>query len=293
SFRVGKQVRINRAAIDAYVSGGAAGSKPAEPLYPSLTAPSPASPPPERAPYPPGPEETAWERDFIICGQDISIDIMVNYLDINPDAARIYRSYLGSYNALYALYHGQINMAVIHLWDGDLDEYNVSFVRKMLPGIPARIMRIGERRHGFYVKKGNPKRLTGWNDLRRGDIVIANREKGSGTRVLLDESLRLMNIRSGAVQGYGNEYRSHLAVAGAVVQGTADFALGSESGCKTVGDVDFIPLKDECHDLVIRLADAERQPYRKILDIVLSAAFRKDLESIGGYNTRQTGSILW
>jgi putative molybdopterin biosynthesis protein len=218
---------------------------------------------------------------------------MVNYLDTNPDAIRIYRSYLGSYNGLYALYHRQVNMAVIHLWDGDLDEYNVSFVRKMLPGIPALIMRIGERQHGFYVKKGNPKQITGWNDLKRDDITLANREKGSGTRVLLDETLRLMNIRSDEIAGYGDEYKSHLAVAGAVVQGTADFAIGSESGCKTVEDVDFIPLKNECHDLVIRQADAERQPYRNILDIVASESFKRNLESLGGYNTRQTGSILW
>lgn len=287
SFRVGKQVRIYRETVDAYVSGGHTGEKPL-PLTHSGTAGTyrPAL-------KPRNPESTSPENEFIICGQDISIDIMVNYLDTNPDAIRIYRSYLGSYNGLYALYHRQVNMAVIHLWDGDLDEYNVSFVRKMLPGIPALIMRIGERQHGFYVKKGNPKQITGWNDLKRDDITLANREKGSGTRVLLDETLRLMNIRSDEIAGYGDEYKSHLAVAGAVVQGTADFAIGSESGCKTVEDVDFIPLKNECHDLVIRQADAERQPYRNILDIVASESFKRNLESLGGYNTRQTGSILW
>jgi putative molybdopterin biosynthesis protein len=113
------------------------------------------------------------------------------------------------------------------------------------------------------------------------------------TMSLLDETLRLMNIHASEVRGYENEYKSHLAVAGAVVQGTADFAIGSESGCKTVEDVDFIPLKSECHDLVIRQADTERRPCREILDIVLSEPFKKSLEDIGGYTTRQTGSILW
>jgi putative molybdopterin biosynthesis protein len=298
SFRVGKQVRINRETVDAYLSKGiGAGTAGTRQRYPppAVSHPSAFGPVEARkpAPYPQNPEKSVRENEFIICGQDISIDIMINYLDINPETMRIYRSYLGSYNGLYALYHGQVDLAVIHLWDGDLDEYNVSFVRRMLPGIPTLVMRIGERRHGFYVKKGNPKRITGWNDLKRSDISIANRERGSGTRVLLDETLRLTNVYSGEVRGYENEYKSHLAVASAVVQGTADFAIGSESGCKTVEDVDFIPLKSECHDLVIRQADAERQPYRKILDIVLSESFKKSLESIGGYTTRQTGSILW
>lgn len=294
SFRVGKQVRINRADVEAYLAGAKTAVKtPASASASSnqsalLTASYGLAAPGLR-----DAEEGGRGNEFIICGQDIAIDIIVNYLDIDPDTLRIYRSYLGSYNALYALYHGHVNMAVVHLWDGDLDEYNVSFVRKMLPGIPALIMRIGERRHGFYVKKGNPKGLSGWNDLKRDDIVIANREKGSGTRVLLDESLRLANIRADAVRGYGNEHKSHLAAAAAVMRGSADFAIGSESGCKTAADVDFLPLTNECHDLVIRQSDSERQPYRKILDIVLSDAFKRDLESIGGYDTRQTGSILW
>jgi putative molybdopterin biosynthesis protein len=297
SFRVGKQVRINRETVDSYISKGNKGGIGPKPLhFPPAVSGFPASGPVgthKPALYPQNPEKNARENEFIICGQDISIDIMIDYLNINPDITKIYRSYLGSYNGLYALYHGQVDLAVIHLWDGDLDEYNVSFVRRMLPGIPTLVMRIGERQHGFYVKKGNPKQITGWNDLKRRDITIANREKGSGTRVLLDETLRLMNIYSDEVKGYENEYKSHLAVAGAVVQDTADFAIGSESGCKTVEDVDFVPLKSECHDLVIRQADAERQPYREILDIILSEPFKKTLESIGGYTTRQTGDILW
>jgi putative molybdopterin biosynthesis protein len=174
-----------------------------------------------------------------------------------------------------------------------LNKSNVSFVWRILPGIPTLLTRIGERQHGFYVKKGNPKRITGWSGLKRNDIIIANREKGSGTRVLLDETLRLMNIHSDEVRGYEGEYKSHLAVAGAVVHGMVDFAIRSESGYKTIEGIDFIPLKSECHDLVIRQADAGRQPFREILDVVLSESFRKSLENIGGYTTRQTGDVLW
>lgn len=70
---------------------------------------------------------------------------------------QLYRSYLTSYNGIFALYQGRVNIATAHLWDGELDEYNVSYVKKMMPGIPALIIRTGKRRQGFYVQKGNPK----------------------------------------------------------------------------------------------------------------------------------------
>jgi len=184
-------------------------------------------------------------------------------------------------------------VATAHLWDGDTNEYNVSYVKKMMPGIPALIIRIGQRKQGFYVQKGNPKGITGWADLKRKDITVINREKGSGTRVLLDEKLRLMGVVGDYIEGYFRESRSHLAVATVVSRGGADLAIGSETGCKSIRGIEFIPLQAECYDLIIRLADAEKQPYRTILEIIASDAFKMDLQSIGGYDTTETGKLIW
>ena len=232
-------------------------------------------------------------RDLIICGQDISLDILTNHLTGINDTLQIYRSYMGSYNGIYALYQGRVHVATAHLWDGDTDQYNVSYIKKMMPGIPALIVRIGKRKHGFYVPQGNPKGITGWADLKRNDITIINREKGSGTRVLLDEKLRLMGIIGDYIKGYSRECKSHLAVASIISRGGADLAIGSESGCKNIPGIEFIPLQTECYDLVIRLADADKQPYRTILEIMSTDAFKLDLKSIGGYDTSETGELIW
>lgn len=291
SSKVGKQMRVHKQEVENYLSR----TKSFSPSAAAMASAAQDYPPtqPNIIPYPQPFIETTRGHEFIICGQDTSLDILISHLSINDDMLQVYRSYLGSYNGIYALYQGRVNVATSHLWDGDQNEYNVSYVKKMMPGIPTLIMRIGERMHGFYVKKGNPKGITGWKDLKRDDIIMVNREKGSGTRVLLDEKLRLSGIRGENIQGYANENKSHVAVAMAVSQGLADVALGSEAGYRKVSGVDFLPMQPECYDLVIHKADADKQPYRRILDIIGSASFKRDLETLGGYNTSETGRIIW
>lgn len=288
--KVGKQVRIHRGDVDTYLSRAHGAYAATEPVPQDIGVPRAQG---NVISYPQPFIEDTRGHEFIICGQDICLDILIDHLNMNNDFFQIYRSYLGSYNGIYALYHGRVNVVAVHLWDGDQNEYNVSYVKKMLPGIPSLIMRIGKRQHGFYVKKENPKGISGWEDLKRGDISIANREKGSGTRVLLDERLRLMGISSENLRGYASEYKSHMAVATAVSQGITDIALGSETGYKNVSGIDFIPLQSECYDLVMRRSDSDKQPYRQILDIIASPAFKRDLESLGGYDTEETGKIIW
>lgn len=184
-------------------------------------------------------------------------------------------------------------MATAHLWDGDQDEYNVSYIKKMMPGIPAVIVRIGQRIEGFYIQEGNPKGVTGWEDLKRRDLTIANREKGSGVRVLLDEKLRLMGVSGEIIEGYGNEFKSHLAVAAQVSGGLADMGIGSEKGCQTLKGVSFIPLQTECYDLVIKKSDADKPQFAAILEIMAHEDFKRDIASAAGFDCAQTGKIIF
>lgn len=287
SSKVGKQVRVSRQEVEAYLLGSKTGDSSKHgtgqaSLKPSVSQGVPAN-------Y----EEVLRGDELIICGQDISLDILVNHLNSFAETIQVYRSYMGSYNSIYSLYQGRVNVATAHLWDGDTNEYNVPFVKKMMPGIPVLMIRIGKRRQGFYVPKGNPKGFHNWTDLKRSDIRLANREKGSGTRILLDEKLRLMGVFGEYLEGYAQEYKSHLAVATAIARGSADVAIGSEFGCKSIDGIEFIPLQTECYDLIIRLSDAEKQPYRTMLEIIASKAFKMDLESLGSYDTAETGKIIW
>ncbi len=119
----------------------------------------------------------------------------------------------------------------------------------MLPGIPAIIVHLANRKQGFYVQKGNPKGVKGWEDLKRSGITIINREIGSGTRILLDEHLKKIGISGNSIDGYERECFSHLAVASTVARGGADIAIGNEKASQQVKGIDFIPLQTESYEL--------------------------------------------
>lgn len=290
SSKVGKQVRVARGEVDAYLNGESTHT-------PSISRESALI----KSAHKNTKKQNSYQvidenirgNEFIMCGQDYALDLLVNHLSAYSNSLQLYRSYLTSYNGIFALYQGRVNAATAHLWDGELDEYNVSYVKKMMPGIPVLIIRIGKRKQGFYVPKNNPKEFSCWDDLKRMDITIVNRERGSGTRVLLDEKLRLMGIMGDYVEGYHHECKSHFAVASLISHGEADVGLGSETGLMNVSGVDFIPLQTECYDLILRLSDADKHPYRKIMEILASDEFKRDLEVLGGYDTEETGKIIW
>ena len=171
------------------------------------------------------------------------------------------------YGELLLLIENKASIASSHLWDWETSEYNVDFVKKLLPGIPCTIINLTYRIQGFYVQKGNPKNINGWKDLKRDDLSYVNREIGCGVRVLLDGKLRELNISSNEINGYNYEENSHLAVASAIARGKGDFGIGIEKVAKQIDNIDFIPLQKERYDLVIKTNDLENPIYKQILNI--------------------------
>jgi len=202
------------------------------------------------------------------------------------------RSYEGSYNGLYALYQGKVQVATAHLWDGDTGEYNVPYVKRMLPGVPAVIVHLAKRMQGFYIGKGNPKNIKGWEDLKRSDITIVNREKGSGTRVLLDEYLRKGGITPSSIKGYDKEYSSHLGIASAVSRGEADIGLGNEKSGLQVQEIEFIPLQQERYEMIIKKEDFHKPNFQAIMKVINSEEVKIELEGIGGYDLTDMGKVI-
>lgn len=236
--------------------------------------------------------ELSSERDIVISGQDVILDILAQYVEKNVDDVRVLRSNLGSYNSLYELYMEKVSISSAHLWDGDSNEYNEAFVRKLLPGIPCILINLAYRTQGFYVAKGNPHNIKSWKDLSNKDISIINREKGSGTRVLLDEKLRLYNINSESIRGYDIERSSHLSVASSIARGEGDVGMGIEKVALQVGGIDFIPIQKERYDIVIKKSSLNSPVYKSIIEIIKSTAFKKELEGLGGYDLKDIGKIL-
>ena len=256
AYRIGRKIRIDEKEITAYKA-----KMRQNPVYSAGANNSP----------------------FIICGQDMILDILARYMEYQNPGISILRSYKGSYNALYDLYNDNANVVTAHLWDGDSNTYNTAYVKALLPGVPAKIIPLTKRYEGFYIKRGNPKNIVGWDDFRRDDINFVNREKGSGARVLLDEHLRLMGIKPAKIAGYNIVASSHVLVATAVSRGAADFGIGVGKVAKQFKNLEFVPLQRECLDIIIKEEDLETPIMQSMLNIIASEGYRSEVMSLGGY----------
>lgn len=278
SYKVGRKIRFTRKDVDAYVAA-AKSIQAATPLISSEKLPEQVS-------------IAQGTKDFVICGQDMMLDVLSNYLAQHSPNTRALRAYIGSYSSLVALYQGSVHAASAHLWDADSGEYNISYVKCLLPGIPTVIIHLSWRMQGLYVAKGNPKNISGWEDFTRPGLTMINREKGAGSRVLLDEHLRRLGVYGSSIIGYNRETQSHLTVASTVGRGGADVAVGNEKIARHVDNVDFIPLQKERYDIVVKREDFNTPQVQAILEIVRSREFRSQFEGIGGYDTSEMGKII-
>lgn len=268
SYRVGRKVRFSKSDIKAYIQNSKKDN--------CMQRPETTSP--------------IRNEGFVLCGQDIILDILSNYM--RQRGAPALRSYIGSYDSLIALYRKKINVASAHLWDSDTDTYNVPYVRRLLPGIPAVVVHLTCRIQGFYVAQGNPKNISNWEDFGRDDITMVNREQGAGSRVLLDENLRLSGLFGKDIAGYNHEIQAHLTVASIVASGKADVAIGTEKIARQVEGIDFVPIKKERYDLVFRREDADQYEIQTLLNIIRSPAFKEEFSQIGGYDTKDMGKVV-
>jgi putative molybdopterin biosynthesis protein len=140
--------------------------------------------------------------------------------------------------------------------------------------------------------KGNPKGISGFEDLRRNDITFVNRQNGSGTRVLLDFELRKHGIDLLRVRGYEQQVDTHLAVAMSISHGKADVGLGIQAAADANG-LDFLPILRERYDLIIPIENYKGKLIMLLLEIVAGMDFKAVVANIGGYDTSQTGSTTF
>ena len=226
-----------------------------------------------------------------IGSHDLTLDLLSSLIhSTNPDLS-LSSSNVGSLGGLVALSRGEAHIAGSHLLDEETGEYNLSYVRRYLPGRDVVIMNLVHRIQGLIVPKGNPKNISSLEDLGRDDVTFVNRQRGSGTRMLLDYKLNEMGMNPDQVSGYDREEYTHLAVAAAVSGGRADVGLGILSAARAL-EQEFVPLLTEQYDLIIPREHYEGDLLAPLLSLIRSDRFKSEVDALGGYDTSTTGDVV-
>ena len=275
SYKIGRKVRFTQDDVDAYIarSRHEHSTQPVKTVDTGSTLLTPAD---------------LGAPELIISGQDVVLDILANYLQQEGLSAG--RTYLSSFEGLLALYQDKVDVAACHLYDGS--GYNAGFVRSLVPGIPAVLVNVSYRSVGFYVRRGNPKGIRGWEDLARRDVSILNRRPGSSSRILLDMQLKRLGLAASNIRGYDKIMRSHLTMAAAIAEGEADLAIGTERISRQMDGIDFIPLMEERYDIVLKKSRLDTPPVQKLLAVMNQPAFRRELSRFSGNDYRDSGKII-
>lgn len=217
---------------------------------------------------------------------DTALDLMASFLR-RVGQHHLSSAHVGSLGGLLALKRGEAHMAGVHLLDEATGDYNVSYVNRYY-GRPALLVLLARRAQGLLVPRGNPKQIQGFGDLARPDVTYVNRQRGAGTRILLDYHLKQVGIDPSQVQGYTREEFTHLNVAAAVKSGAADTGLGILAAAKAL-DLDFVAVADEEYELCIP-AELEHHPgVQAILTLIGQPDFQQAIEALGGYDVSGAG----
>lgn len=226
-----------------------------------------------------------------IGSHDLVMDIINNHIHSVNSNMDLSSAHTGSMGGIMALRKGECHLAPIHLLDEKTGVYNVPVLQKYLRGKEVVLIKGYGRIQGFMVQKGNPRNIESLKDLFREDVSFVNRQKGSGTRVLLDYRLKQEGMDKNEIRGYEREMTTHMSVAAAVSSGTADVGLGVYSAAKTM-NLDFIPLAEEEYDLAVLKEEMDNSKMETFLKVVKSRELKEELKELGGYTFKNTGKVV-
>ncbi len=228
-------------------------------------------------------------RRLLLAGCDPALSLLHDAL--HASGIEIVTVPCSSRCALQWLKQGRVHAAGAHLLDPATGDYNLPIIRRLLPIASLRIVTFAVWEQGLVLQHGNPKSIRSIADLARKGVTFMNREKGSGSRDLLDTALRRFGIQSRQIKGYKSIAQGHLAAAYAVAAGAADCCIAPRSASRCFG-LDFVPLAVERFDLSFTRASLESPAAQAVLDLLNRSSLRNKLQSIAGYDTAHTGDVL-
>jgi putative molybdopterin biosynthesis protein len=233
-------------------------------------------------------------ENTIVCigSHDNALDVLANFLKKRHPEFSLSSAHVGSMGGLLAIKRGEAHLAGTHLLDEETGEYNVSYIKRLLPEKRIMLVNLVYREQGLLVLRGNPKGVRGFEDLGRKEVVFVNRQAGAGTRLLTDMHLKRLGIDPANVKGYDREEYTHMAVAAAVLSGAADTGLAVLSAAQALG-LDFIPVAQERYDLAIPAEFFDTPLMQALLGIIRDdKEFRDQIAGMGGYDVSEMGRVI-
>ncbi|MGL4649426.1 MAG: molybdopterin biosynthesis protein, partial [Caldilineaceae bacterium] len=241
-------------------------------------------------------ERRKIENTIVAIGShDMTLDLLADLLRRRHPHLSLSSAHVGSLSGLLALQKGEAHLAGSHLLDEETGDYNVGSIARLLTpaGVSVALLGFVHRTQGLIVPPGNPKGLATLADLTRPDVVFVNRQRGAGTRVLLDYKLKQMGVNPRTITGYERQEYTHLAVAASVASGAADCGLGILAAARALG-LDFVPLFGERYDLVVPVEYLEGPLLAPLLALIRDPdrTFARNVEALGGYEVTHMGEVL-
>ncbi len=231
------------------------------------------------------------ESEFNIAGTDLVSCLIVDALSSEGFTAANVR--VNGYAALVGMYLGNVDAACVDLYDAKTNSYNVAFAQRLAPGVPVVVINLFERKRGFAVAEGNPKKITTWGGLLKDGVRLAQQEPGTAARVLLDEKLMLLEARAETIIGYDGVATNGFLAANRVAKGFADVAICTEHEALSETGVTFLPMQTERLDLVVRKSRGNREFVKAIKRLTASDQLRELLLRLAGADCRNAGSIVY
>jgi molybdate-binding protein len=222
---------------------------------------------------------------------DLVLDLVARRLGEHHPEIRFATRPVGSLSGLIALHEQRAHLAGIHLLDVESGEYNLPYVKHLLPEERVVLVNLARREQGLLVAAGNPKGIRGLRDLTRRGVRLVNRQAGAGTRLLLHHLLRKARIDVNAIAGYTRELPTHAAVAAAIAAGSADVGPGVHAVAAAHG-LEFLPLGEERYDLAIPGRVFESPQLRPLLELLHDLTVRREAAHFAGYDVSRMSRVV-
>lgn len=233
--------------------------------------------------------EGEFRNRILVAGCDPGVSILARH--VQSAGVEMVLAHRNSSQALMLLKEGCVHIAGTHLRDDASGESNVSEIRRMFPRNSVAVISYAVWEEGILIAPGNPKSIHGIEDFIRKDISIVNREPGSGSRLLLDSHLKRLRMRTRSIRGFDRVVLGHLPGAWQVYSGAADCCLATRAAARVFG-LGFIPLVRASYDLAIRRQHLDWPTVQTLLDTLTRSSFRRELETLGGYDTKAAGQRM-